>query len=145
MVIVPIDPRSPAHVTDSFIKRLLKVAKSIEDHWILCEFAEKTEAEVIVWQTVQAAVINLEKQGLACSFAAPGLYSGRQMCGTDNHAGFFICKERKWFDVQRVAASSVKVPDNVKADGNGNVELLWPTVQLLDDLDEHLKKQSRKK
>lgn len=51
------------------------LAAKIKDNWSLCKFYGTCEAETMVAQTIQAAVINFQKRGEAFSFRGKGVFA----------------------------------------------------------------------
>jgi len=116
------------------IDRIERINAAMPDSFVLCEFAGKTEAEAMVFQTLRACAVNYEKHGAAFSFKSKKL--GKVTGGGlgDNPAGYRILLERRWIEEK---------PSPVDAH-SGTLTLddrpigIFPTDQLLSDLESHL-------
>lgn len=127
--------------------RIVSLANRIANNWTLCEFAGKTEAEFMVAQTIHAAKINLDQRGHACSFQGVGCHSYGGGGLVDNGTGYGILLSRGWIQEELVAVDDPRfqpIPENLAKNSNGQVTVMWPTEQLVLDLEAFLHRQDQK-
>ena len=108
--------------TKQDITDLHEVAKKIKGDWSLCEFMGNCEKEVMVGQTIRAAIINLEKRGECFSIRGDNCLLGRQRCGTDNASAYNYLIDNGYFE------EAERIVDEKK------IVVIFPTRKLLDKL-----------
>lgn len=94
------------------IEDIKRLAKKIKDSFSLCNFMGKTEREVLVAQTIHAAVINHKAHGKPFSFNKIR-YSSR-MC--DNFSAYDWLIERKYFMEDKRQGQKVIFPTQALID-----------------------------
>lgn len=83
------------------IEDIQQLKKWIKDNWALCQLFEGTyaacEAEIMVAQTVHAAVANYKEFGEAFSWKGKGVERPRDRAGTDNATAYQMLLKRGYF------------------------------------------------
>jgi hypothetical protein len=107
------------------IEDVRRMKEQIPDNWAICEFTGDVESELMVAQTLHAAVINFDKHGEAYSIRGPGVRSiGPHV---NNARGY-----QKLLDWKYI----------VEDERDGKV-VIFPTVTLIKALDVHFARHSK--
>lgn len=117
------------------VERVKRINGAMVDSFALCEFAGKTEAEVMIFQTLRACAVNLRKHGGIFGFKSKKL---RVITGGglgDNPAGYQILLDRRWIEEKSLAPGYE--PEGTEIE-DGRPVGIFPTDELLFDLERHL-------
>lgn len=114
------------------IADLERLKESIPDNWALCGLFKGTgaacEAEMMVAQTLHAAVANQREEGKPFSYKGPGVERTMQKCGTDNYTAYHMLLDEGYF----------------VEDEHRGIPAIFMTQKLVDRLDGHLKTKKAK-
>lgn len=122
-----------AKLTPLNTELLLSLGSSIKTGWELCDSKwKKGETELIALQTLSAAANNLKDHGEALSWAGKNVFSGRQICGTDNAFGVDqLINDGSIIVEPYIGNLAPKKPENIATDENGNFLVFRPTNSLI--------------
>lgn len=110
-------------------ERILLLASRIKDNWTLCSFAGMVEKEVMIAQTIHAAVRNLEEHGEAFSIRGGGVFSSSGFGLVDNNRAY-----------RELLADGLFREEARTIDGT-SVTVIFPTKELLSRLEDFLDKE----
>lgn len=125
-----------------YLLRLSDICARVPDNWALCELGRSLnmtknafEAEMLIAQTIHAAMLNRETNGVPYSFRAGPImddWSGLNNSGTAYgfllNNGFFVEEQLDLSEVK-------KPPKNVIADRDGKYTVIYITNKLLIELE----------
>lgn len=123
----------PPTVDARYLEDLAAAAEYLrgEKGWGLSNFAEQlgihrrqSEVETMVDQTVRAAALNLEQNGVPYSFRAPNVLA-------DNDQVYAALVDDGWFVEGEVPAASVKTPPKKLKPQDGKYHVIYPSPNLL--------------
>ena len=125
-------------MTSTTLRRIYRINISLPDHWPLCEFAGKTEAEVMICQTLRACIVNHMKHGETFSFKSSKLRIVTSSGLGDNPAGYQLLLDRGWVEEKTLHLVPATGYDDTEEDEDGLPIGIFPTDKLLDSLERHL-------
>lgn len=113
------------------IQSIKRIALKVKDNWSLCNFANNCEQEVMVAQTLHAAIINHDKLGEAFSFRGNGVFSTSGNGLVDNKTAYGKLLQKDFFrEEERVIEGEKKV-------------VIFPTVTLIQALDDYFAEKNK--
>jgi len=105
---------------------VLRLKSLVKDNWSLCNFYGKSEAEMMIAQTIHAAVINFKDHGEPFSFRGHGVF-------TSHGNGLFN---------NRQAYASLIKDGMFVEEVRGEQVVIFPTQALINKLDEFFAKKA---
>jgi hypothetical protein len=114
--------------TKAKIEDITRLKDKIKDNWSLCNFYGKSEAELIVAQTIHACVTNHKDHGQAFSFEGKGLHTSHGNGLFDNRGAYGSLVKDGMFIVEEWEDRKV----------------IYPTQALINRLDEYFAKKELK-
>lgn len=112
---------------ETFVADLRAVRARLKDSFSLCEFMGVTEREVMVFQTIRAAVTNLDSLGEPYSVRGSGVFTVAGNGLFDNRSAYTYLVDKGYFDEE---------------DRDG-LTLIFPTRKLLNELMDFFGRHSR--
>lgn len=128
--------------SEEYSNRLKALDERIGDSWLMSlreDYRNACEQEVMIRQTINAAVNNFEKLGVHASYSTNNAHSGRSQCGANNGEAYQVLLDEKLLEEYLLPAKGTR--DAIKQ--GDKYLMLVVTPKLLTLVEKHLDRKRK--